>query len=46
MNRNNDNNKNKDLKISMDEYKDAAAQMANQLIIESLISIENEDEES
>ena len=48
MNKNNDNNNNKskDLKISMDEYKDAAAQIANHLIIESLISLENEDEES
>ena len=39
MNKNNDNYKN----ITNEEYQDAAEQMANQLLIESLISLKNED---
>ena len=39
MNKNNDNYKS----ITNEEYQDAAEQMANQLLIESLISLNNED---
>ena len=39
MNKNNDNYKS----ITNEEYQDAAEQMANQLLIESLISLHNED---
>ena len=42
MNKNNDNYKN----ITNEEYQDAAEQMANQLLIESLISLKNEDSDN
>ena len=44
-NNNNENNGNFREKASIEEYKDAAAQLANHIIIESLISIQNEEEE-
>ena len=43
-NKNNDNNYDNDIKATSEEYLDAASQMANCIIIESLLSIQNEDE--
>ena len=40
----NENNNSKIKKITSEEYQDAAEQMANHLIIESIMSLENEDE--
>ena len=42
MNKNNFNDDYKDKKLTMEEYQDAASQMANYIIIESLDSIQNE----
>ena len=42
MNKNNFNYDNKDKKLTMEEFEDAASQMANHIIIESLDSIQNE----
>ena len=45
MNKNHNNTKNTEEKIDIKDYQDAAEQMANQIIIESLLSIEEEDNE-
>ena len=45
MNKNHNNTKNTEEKINIKDYQDAAEQMANQIIIESLLSIEEEDNE-
>jgi len=42
MNKNILNDGNKDKKLTMEEIEDAASQMANHIIIESLDSIKNE----
>ena len=40
----NQNNKYDDKNITIEDYKDAASQIANHLLIESLMSLENEDD--
>ena len=40
----NENNKYDDKNITIEDYKDAASQIANHLLIESLMSLENEDD--
>ena len=42
MNKNDLDDNNKDKKLTMEEIEDAASQMANHIIIESLVSIQNE----
>ena len=42
MNKNNLNDNFKDKELTKEEYEDAASQMANHIIIESLVSIQNE----
>ena len=44
MNKNNINEKSNDKIITNEEYQDAAEQMANHLLIESIISLKNEDD--